>query len=1652
MGQENSKQVVKKTSLDLSNQFISQLPQTVGNYSELVSIDLHQNQITSIEALSQLKTLTFLDVSNNDLDMIHDMVFVNNSSLLCVLAEKNKITKITPLIGALPLFKLNFGNNLISIVPDTIGDCTCLTYLCFAHNQIVEIPPTISRLTSLKQLIICGNKIKSIPSLERCPITHLDLADNELDEFPSSICKCPLLKLYMDNNNISSITNDISLLVSLKELTLGSNVLHHLPKGLIQCASLQSLDLENNQLDAFYSTHPSISEIFEYLAGSDPIPSRSQKKVLSKSKMERRKESIEFQKSLQVETKTRVYEPAPPRRLLIRIFGEGDAAWVVLVKCEKKDGTPDKVTIYRNDCYIFDTGKQLIVFYGKDASKAKRNKTNVFVENLKTEKGIKQIEIIDGSKNKRVKTEELLKPFNAYFEIGVIKEKYKAKETMERISEFLKVFVIALQRHGPQILLVPGRPSINQLNTNTTVVIDTGVLVFVWCGKETSPTERTVAVLKAEELLDMSFRRRDKMEFVIEGAETQLFKEYFVENADGENERKVLGTDKVDGLNEDNERMMYEDMLKSMLEDITLNPLDFTYNNFGIDDEEYDYTDDDDDIFANEISSSDSSYVSEDYGRVSEQDIDIEEIRVVTPSIFESKKELGIEKEHIKNQKEEVKKEKGNLVEEKLVEMKVEQSTTIKESNKKELEKQKAEEEEEKKKQEQLEAEIKRKQQEEYNKKKVEEEKERIKEETRRKREEERQRIELERAKLEEERKKREQERIKREQERKKKEEELERIRKEEENKKKEIEEKERKKKEEEEEKERQVKEEQKKKELEEQQRKEEEERERKLEEEIKRIEEEERKLQEEEEENERKLQEEELKIKQEEENKRKEEELKIKQEEENKRKVIENKPLKDKKEWKDLVENEEVKTMNIKKRPSKKHRTKGTKTVAQAERDAVGSTKQTTEKATARVLAEDLLFQRKKLAAAPTGNARDIKRLIHIKGKRNPFARLVECSWESLNSGDAFIFDPGKGAKCIYVWLGKSSNKMEKGKAMELSKMIAKERGGVKTETIDEDNEPKEFWKALGEKEGKIKSAEDGGDDLVMELAQMKYVTLYKYWWDGLKEKVDIERWSYEGKEISKSSLEVNSCYILDCYSEMYMWVGTRVIKDRRQQYIQDCQKRYLERRKEVWVAPLYFEFPGYEQAMFKERFCDFYDNNTNIKKNPMIPFDDQKKIVRGSAVDYSMMLTKEIPIRKEVFIDNADGKKKVWRIDDFERVDAPIVGEFFESESYIIQYTYIKWNNEYHILYFWQGRKCPILDKGTSARLTVDLHRKLKDEAKEYRIAQNTETNHFLAIFEFMVIRLGKDPFAKEETKGKRTWDYDILKNTKKEQRLVFDIRKCGVNLEHVKAVEIEQHDIPNRLTSEGIFLITTENITYLWKGKLTGKKELEFTHLLIQKYNDVQRKDVIEMNEGEETEEFWNVIGGKRILKTKSVEWKNRLFEMSSKSGVFAVEEVTDWYQEDLEPKAAMLLDCYDICYLWIGKEISAIDKKFAMETTNEFIKRTKENERMNRECWLVYDGKEPFVFTNYFHGWRVNKKQVISVNDHMDNCLEELLKLTKTYSYDDLVHHRFPAGIDMSQLEHYLSDTEFEQVFKMTREQFEAQPKWKQQKQKHALKLY
>lgn len=61
-------------------------------------------------------------------------------------------------------------------------------------------------------------------------------------------------------------------------------------------------------------------------------------------------------------------------------------------------------------------------------------------------------------------------------------------------------------------------------------------------------------------------------------------------------------------------------------------------------------------------------------------------------------------------------------------------------------------------------------------------------------------------------------------------------------------------------------------------------------------------------------------------------------------------------------------------------------------------------------------------------------------------------------------------------------------------------------------------------------------------------------------------------------------------------------------------------------------------------------------------------------------------------------------------------------------------------------------------------------------------------------------------------------------------------------------------------------------------------------------------------------------------------------------------------------------------------------------------------------------------------------------------------SRTYTYEELCRRPAPAGLDYTALESYLSDAEFEKVFKMTRAQFQELKGWRQADKKKQVGLF
>ncbi|XP_023234444.1 supervillin-like [Centruroides sculpturatus] len=265
------------------------------------------------------------------------------------------------------------------------------------------------------------------------------------------------------------------------------------------------------------------------------------------------------------------------------------------------------------------------------------------------------------------------------------------------------------------------------------------------------------------------------------------------------------------------------------------------------------------------------------------------------------------------------------------------------------------------------------------------------------------------------------------------------------------------------------------------------------------------------------------------------------------------------------------------------------------------------------------------------------------------------------------------------------------------------------------------------------------------------------------------------------------------------------------------------------------------------------------------------------------------------------------------------------------------------------------------------------------------------------------------------------------------------------------------------------------------------------MFQKHVSLTMKEI---DEGSECKEFWQALGGwnrhmylSLLDSTLSYDFSPRLFYLNSISGNFAYVEIVcphyskkhscpyPFLQSDLykaQQPALFLLDNESAVYLWQGwlpegtedtenvSTGSAIvrwnnDRRCAMETALHYCQNKCHDNPP--KAYLISAGLEPAVFTNLFPQWQQRDDVAISnIKDgkkpgEMLFVQEVLAQLTRMhYPLSELQQLPLPEGVNPSRLESYLTDQDFEEVFRVSKDEFYNLPTWKQCNMKKSVKLF
>ncbi len=246
----DQKYFVKENILKLNNCGIEDISKIEGlnSLSNLIELDLSQNNITEINSLERLISLQNLYLEGNKITEIKELEKLTSLQVLYLFS--NKISEIKGLDTLTSLKTLILHNNEITEIKG-LEVPTSLEELTLSSNKITVIQG-FQTLANLKYLHLNKNKISEIRGLD--PLESLEvliLSENEISEIKGLGELSKLIELYLDHNRITKL------------------------KGLENLSKLEKLNLEFNELkgeeEYIMSSGVNIRTILEYCENEKSI-------------------------------------------------------------------------------------------------------------------------------------------------------------------------------------------------------------------------------------------------------------------------------------------------------------------------------------------------------------------------------------------------------------------------------------------------------------------------------------------------------------------------------------------------------------------------------------------------------------------------------------------------------------------------------------------------------------------------------------------------------------------------------------------------------------------------------------------------------------------------------------------------------------------------------------------------------------------------------------------------------------------------------------------------------------------------------------------------------------------------------------------------------------------------------------------------------------------------------------------------------------------------------------------------------------------------------------------------------------------------------------------------------------------------------------
>jgi internalin A len=237
--------------LNLSGLELTELPESLGQLTQLQTLDVSNNQLTALPAaLGQLTQLQLLDV------------------------RVNQLTALPAALGQLALLqKLTAYSNQLTALPEALGQLTQLQTLVVSDNRLMALPEALGQLTQLQTLDVSDNQLTALPAAlgQLTQLQTFNVGANQLTALPKVLWKLTQLQvLYVQGNQLTALPESLGQLTKLRELCAYNNQLTALPESLGQLTLLRELVVLRNQLTALPESLGQLRQLKELYLHENP--------------------------------------------------------------------------------------------------------------------------------------------------------------------------------------------------------------------------------------------------------------------------------------------------------------------------------------------------------------------------------------------------------------------------------------------------------------------------------------------------------------------------------------------------------------------------------------------------------------------------------------------------------------------------------------------------------------------------------------------------------------------------------------------------------------------------------------------------------------------------------------------------------------------------------------------------------------------------------------------------------------------------------------------------------------------------------------------------------------------------------------------------------------------------------------------------------------------------------------------------------------------------------------------------------------------------------------------------------------------------------------------------------------------------------------